>query len=81
MRDEEEGEGEGERGRIQQESKGERCDEEKGGTQRGGRGGRWVEGTAEREKHRPHWQQQWHPPSHPTDTTELLDKLYPSQPN
>lgn len=25
--------------------------------------------------HRPHWQQQWHPPSHPTDTTELLDKL------
>lgn len=49
MRDEEEGEGEGERGRIQQESKGERCDEEKGGTQRGGRGGGgWREQRRER---------------------------------
>lgn len=79
QREREKGGGRG-KGRIQQESKGERCTRGERGVKEEGKGGRgkgegeqWVEGNSG--VHRPHWQQQWHPPSHPTDTTELLDKL------
>lgn len=45
------------------------------GEKEGEERGRRTVGGGNSGVHRPHWQQQWHPPSHPTDTTELLDKL------